>query len=178
MLKKIFFILLMCALISAPTGFAKAADNAPSTNRGIDPKLLPAYEETFTKTGTISPSKLGINSLTVTSCRNYQVGVNEYNAVHQIIWTYAWTVSWCYNGSTITYVNSWRTVTINYPLWSFKGDISNQSTGGVGRTYYTHYAQGDMCLVDTGGFCFMHLYPWVNQQVYGNGSYSGSGGGG
>jgi hypothetical protein len=108
-------------------------------------------------------------------CRTWTVGVNGYSVTGTMIWSYAWNIYWCYNGSTITSLSKWRTVWANY-LWAFKGDIADNHSGGVGASSYWHYAQGDFCFVET-YTCLSHSYPWVNQTVYGSGSYTGSGGG-
>jgi len=123
---------------------------------------------------TLNPDASG--AVTAASgCKGYTLGRNGYSAAGIKIWTYSWTINWCYNGSTITSVSKYRTIWAN-GTWSFRGDISDNQSGGVGKTSYSHYAQGDFCLFDV-GVCVGHSYPWVNQTVYGNGTYTGSAGG-
>ncbi len=109
------------------------------------------------------------------ACKTFTKGVNGYSITGIKVWSYAWSINWCYNGTTITSLNKWRTVWANYG-WSFQGDIVENQSGGVGQTSYWHYAQGDFCFIQNLG-CVSHSYPWVNQTVYGNGTYSGSAGG-
>ena len=108
-------------------------------------------------------------------CKTYTQGVRGYSLAGNPIWTYAWNIRWCYNGSTITTVSKWRTVWANLG-WSFKRDIADSQSGGAGKSSYWHYAQGDFCLIETYA-CVAHSYPWVNQTVYGTGSWKGSSGG-
>ena len=109
------------------------------------------------------------------ACKGYTLGRKGYSAQNIHIWTYSWTINWCYNGSTVTSVSKSRTVWVN-STWSFRGEIYESQSGGVGSTSYSHYAQGDFCLFDV-GVCVFHSYPWVDQTVRGNGTYTGSAGG-
>ena len=109
------------------------------------------------------------------ACKGYTLGRKGYSAEGIQIWSYSWTINWCYNGTTITSFSKFRTIWVNSG-WSFRGDIQENQSGGVGQTSYSHYAQGDFCFLDV-GICLFHSYPWVNQTVRGNGTYSGSAGG-
>ena len=113
----------------------------------------------------IAPLSSGCNGLTN--------GVDMYNTFGDPLWTYGWRISWCYDGAKITYLNPQRIVTIYMAGWSFKGEITSNSRGGLNQWDYYHYKTGDMCLIDYGANCAWHVYPTVEQWVYGNGSYFG-----
>lgn len=113
--------------------------------------------------------------VTASGCATYILGVDGYSWAGVKIWSYAWNIHWCYNGSTVTSLSKWRTVWTNYG-WSFRGDIAESESGGVGQGTYWHYAQGDFCFIET-WTCVAHSYPWVDQTVSGTGLYWGNGGG-
>jgi hypothetical protein len=167
--------LLLAVLLAASTTPALAEGKGP---KDPNPNSQIAYIEQFeyVQNG-IGMGLLSLDSIVplASGCRTYTLGVNGYSAVGIKVWSYAWNIYWCYNGSTITSLSKWRTVWANYG-WSFKGDIAENQSGGVGQTSYWHYAQGDFCFIET-YTCITHSYPWVNQTVYGSGGYTGSAGG-
>lgn len=168
--KLILYILMAVLLFLSPTS-AFADTTLPVDN----PNAHLAKVETFERISwQILPTLNGISPL-ASGCKTYTLGVNGYSDAGVKIWSYAWNIQWCYNGSTITSLKKWRTVWANYG-WSFKGDIAENQSGGVGKSSYWHYAQGDFCFIET-WTCITHSYPWVNQTVYGSGSYIGSAGG-
>lgn len=153
---------------------------AMAKGKGPDPNSQIARVETFESFQDYGPDSSlllspDLNLVTASGCRGYTLGVNGYSPVGVHVWSYSWTINWCYNGSIITSLSKYRTVWANYG-WSFKGDIANNQSGGVGQTSYWHYGQGDFCFIET-YTCITHSYPWVNQTVYGSGSYTGSAGG-
>jgi len=165
----IILITVLLSFSSATTALANAPQ--PSDN----PNAHVAKIETFERVSWEKyPTPTGVSPL-VSGCKTYTQGVNGYSLAGVKIWSYAWNITWCYDGAKITSVNKWRTVWANYG-WSFKGDIAENQSGGVGKSSYWHYAQGDFCFIET-WTCITHSYPWVSQTVYGNGGYSGSAGG-
>jgi hypothetical protein len=77
-------------------------------------------------------------------------------------------VNWCYNGSTITSVSHTKTPTVYSSLCGYHGLVGHTHSGGVGSTSYNAYSVAwFQCAVNN------NVYPWVNQWVYGNGSYYG-----
>jgi len=112
----------------------------------------------------------------VAGCKTYTQGVTMRDIFGNLLWKYSWKINWCYNGTTITYKNRWRVVGVYGVGIQFMGDIANQTTGGVGQTYFTGYAQGRICQVVIGNTCFNQWYPWVYQEVFGDGSFGGSSG--
>jgi hypothetical protein len=111
-------------------------------------------------------------------CKGYTLGRKGYSGIGVHIWTSSWTINWCYNGTTITSISQYPTVWANY-YWRFVRHTANtpsNPSGGIGKTSYSHYAQGEFCFFQTYS-CLSYSYPWVNQTVRGNGTYSGSAGG-
>lgn len=134
--KLILYILMAVLLFLSPTS-AFADTTLPVDN----PNAHLAKVETFERISwQILPTLNGISPL-ASGCKTYTLGVNGYSAAGVQIWSYAWNIQWCYNGSTITSLKKWRTVWANYG-WSFKGDIAENQSGGVGKSSYWHYAQG------------------------------------
>ena len=149
---------------------------ATAQGKGPNPYSQIVRVEPFESVREYNPgNSLELNAAAASGCKGYTLGVNGYSIVGIKVWSYSWTIDWCYNGSTITSLSKYRTVWANYG-WSFKGDIADNHSGGVGSTSYWHYAQGDFCFIET-YTCVTHSYPWVNQTVYGNGNQTGSAGG-
>lgn len=164
---KFVSILVIIAFLIAPVTQVHAATQiAVSDNpNSIVGKIVPFESIQFNP---------GMAYMATSGCKTYTLGVAGYSIVGIQVWSYAWNIYWCYNGSTITSLSKWRTVWANYG-WSFKGDIADNQSGGVGSSSYWHYAQGDFCFIET-YTCISHSYPWVNQTVYGSGGQSGSAG--
>lgn len=112
-------------------------------------------------------------ALTASGCRTYTLGAQMLNILGNVIWKYTQSIDWCYNGTSITSKsrNDWANVYIFG--WTYKGRQSLSESGGVGQSSYHSFAQGWFCMLDV-GTCIWNFYPWVDQTVYGNGSYSGS----
>ncbi|GAP12992.1 hypothetical protein LARV_00733 [Longilinea arvoryzae] len=172
-MKSKFLLLTVLAIVVFVSATPVRAETLipPSSNPNAQVGRVESFERvTWDKASLID----GYSTL-ATGCKTYTLGVNGYSAVGINIWSYAWNIKWCYNGTSITSLSKWRTVWANYG-WSFKGDISDDQSGGVNQSSYWHYAQGDFCFIET-YTCITHSYPWVDQTVYGSGNYSGSAGG-
>ncbi len=112
----------------------------------------------------------------VAGCKLYTRGVSAKNVIGQLLLKYSWKISWCYDGTKITSLNRSRQVFTNYG-WAFLGDIADNTSGGVNSASFWGYAQGDFCFFPVGGSsCILHLYPWVEQNVYKDGNFNGSSG--
>jgi len=59
--------------------------------------------------------------------------------------------------------------------WKYDGIVNSTNSGGVGKTYFTAYRQGEFSWCQL-GVC-MYKYPWTSITVYGNGTWSASWGG-
>lgn len=126
-----------------------------------------SHEETSVKQNMLIQPLLG-------GCKALTNGVNMYNSFGDLVWSYSWKISWCYDGSKITSLTPLRIVNIYAAGYSFKGDISSTISGGVNQWSYNQYKQGDICYIDYGINCAWHTYPSVEQTVYGNGNSSGN----
>jgi hypothetical protein len=170
MYKKIFIVLIICMLVAMPTGIASARGNEPLPptpgGDGQTSQYMAAYAIPFSYS---QNAPMGAT----TGCNTRTDGIDMYSLVGLHLWRYAWNIQWCYNGSTITSLSKWRTVLVYVPGWSFLGDIYETSDGGVGRGWYRHFAQGDMCFIQF-YTCVQHVYPWVDQTVWGNGGSIGN----
>lgn len=106
-------------------------------------------------------------------CKTYTLGVTWKDLLGIEIWRYTQVIDWCYNGSTITSVSRYDYPTMYSPGWSYKGRLSLQVSGGVGQSSYRSRTQGWFCMIET-WTCVWNVYPWMDQTVYGTGSYTGS----
>ncbi|MEU1845069.1 hypothetical protein [Micromonospora sediminicola] len=107
-------------------------------------------------------------------CKTFTYGVNIRTATQTWIGTLYQDVYWCYNGSRVTYHNANQRGSA-LPGWQFKVTGAS-SQAGPGNWFFQDTANGqfDLCL-PVGG-CVGSRHAWINQVVYGDGTYSGSGG--
>lgn len=91
------FLLSILFLTSATSVFAQS----PSNPSG-DPNAQIGIVETFEKVTWIKPSAMidGL-SLSSTGCKVYTLGSNVYSITGVKLFTYAWNIEWCYNGTSI-----------------------------------------------------------------------------
>ncbi len=116
-------------------------------------------------------------ALAAGGCKSLTNGVNIYNWVGQLVAMYSQKVDWCYNGTTITSVFHTHNNTVYHVFWRYNGLTSHVHSGGVGQTSYRAYSQASFCeFIPPNGSCIQYLYPWVDQTVRGNGTYSGTAG--
>ncbi|MEO7838474.1 MAG: hypothetical protein ABIU06_03915 [Anaerolineales bacterium] len=174
---RVFSVLAVFALIAISTSPVIAKDKGPK-----DPNFQVARVETFEVVKDISVQEyVAINpeaanvAAAASGCKGYTLGRKGYSGIGVHIWTYSWTINWCYNGSTITSLSKYPTVWANY-YWRFVRHAGESQSGGVGQVSYSHYAQGEFCYIPSAN-CLSYSYPWVNQTVKGNGTYSGTAGG-
>jgi hypothetical protein len=90
----------------------------------------------------------------------------------RVLWKYHQRQSWCYDGAKITSLYNWR----RWPevadlAWDFEGHVGRTTVGGVGKWRYGTWTQGHFALCER--WCTSHEYPWVDIDVYGDGSWSG-----
>jgi len=176
-LLRVLSVLVVFVLIAMSAFPAMAKDKGPK-----DPNSQVARVETFEVVQeysaqeymTLNPESTDVVAL-ASGCKGYTLGRKGYSGIGVHIWTYSWTINWCYNGSTITSLSKYRTVWANY-YWRFVRDLAESQSGGVGQASYSHYAQGEFCFFQTYS-CLSYSSPWVNQTVKGNGTYSGTAGG-
>jgi hypothetical protein len=111
-------------------------------------------------------------------CMVYQIERSGLNSLGDKLWSYFQKINWCYDGSKITSKTRLRWGEVYYPGWQFAGHIGNLEQGGVNQWSYRAWTQGEfkLCLGGDIG-CVQYKYPWIDMTVYGDGSYTGTGGG-
>jgi hypothetical protein len=98
--------------------------------------------------------------------------VTYYDIFHIAICRYLQQITWYYNGTYITQPPQRITGgTTSLPGWTYNGISSQYDYGGQGYTYYEGYSQASFSLT-VGGIVVQTWYPWIDQTVYGNGTYS------
>src|SRR6266487_1355827 len=106
---------------------AMSVSPAMAKGKGPDPNSQVARVETFEVVQNYSAQEyMALNSdardaiAASSGCKGYTLGRKGYSGVGVHVWTYSWTINWCYNGSTITSLSKYRTVWANY-YWRFDG---------------------------------------------------------
>ena len=116
-------------------------------------------------------------TLAAGGCRSLTNGANIYNGFNQLVAKYSQKVDWCYNGTTITSVSHTHTGSVYNALWRYNGLIAHSHSGGAGQTSFRAYSQASFCnFLPVTGACMQYVYPWVDQTVRGNGTYTGNAG--
>ncbi len=90
-------------------------------------------------------------------------------------WTYHLETEWCYDGSEITgdpYNRRWGELHTSF--WSFKGHIDKTERGGQGEYSYEFWTQGEF-QSSFAGTQTDAAYPWIEHDVYADGSYDSDG---
>ena len=110
------------------------------------------------------------------SCKSVRVARVYRGPFGRVLWRYHQRQSWCYDGTRITALYDWRRWPEVADLsWDFQGHVGRTTVGGVGKWHYGTWTQGHFALC--GRSCTSHKYPWVDIDVYGDGSWSGKTGG-
>lgn len=174
---KLFWIIALAFSLILPSGNAKAETfpnvNSDNKNIWVSPDGEMFTIETFSDQENLTGNFTFMQTIS-SGCKALTNGVNMYNALGNLVWSYSWKITWCYDGLKITSLTPQRIVNIYAPGYSFQGDITSNTSGGVNQWSYYQYKQGDMCFIDYGSNCAWHTYPSVEQTVYGNGNSSGS----
>jgi hypothetical protein len=98
--------------------------------------------------------------------------VTLYDGFHLPIAKYLQQITWYYDGTYITQPPQTVMGGAVYMIgWVYNGVISQNQWGGQGYTYYRAYSQASFNLT-VGGIVLQTWYPWIDQTVYGNGTYS------
>lgn len=181
------FLTTILATILVPSTSAATLFIAPQADdkdtRTIDIIQLENGEEIIIETDTsLRPGLLTETSSDIDNgvssdpCLNYTYGVNIRNANHNKFGSFAQNVGWCYNGTQVTtHQYSYRIE--DSLLVRYDGVISEKHAPGHGDTYYEDNATVKFS-VSALGQELLVVYPYVNIVVRGDGTYSGSGGGG
>ena len=83
---------------------------------------------------------------------------------------YSLTVKWCYADGALTSARYYRRARVRSAFWRFMGHVDRSIHGGVRKSYYEIYTQGEFSLCIFNGFCPQHVYPWVEVEAFANGS--------
>ena len=172
-MKKLLFVFLAVWMALMPMGRVFASQEPPQ-----EPLSVEYIEGSDGQRYILEEIKeiTGASGTEASGCKTYTQGVSMKDIFGNVLWKYSWKINWCYDGTTITYKNRWRVVNIYGVGIQYMGDIANQTSGGVGQTFYWGYAQGRICQVVVNNTCFQQWYPWVEQKVFGNGAAQGSSG--
>ncbi len=179
-MRKQRFVLVVYMTIAALLVLMPILPAAAKSNADVlPPKVSPSGETyhaiAFSSVKPATPLD-GLAPSTATGCNDFTKGIDIYNSLGVKVATYAQEIFWCYNGSTITSKSRTRWGTVYSPLYQFNGHIGNTESGGVGQGSYRAWTQGSFCELAPGFGCVWNFYPWVDQTVYGTGSYTGSSG--
>lgn len=174
MYKKLFMLVLAISLLFSSSGSAFAKGEGGEKYDGAIPgpngKVI--YVKNFEYT-----TNVGTQTTAASGCKSYTLGSNFYNALGQLVASYAQVIDWCYNGSTITSVTHRHVPVVYRSLYQYNGLVNDSHSGGVGKTSYNAYSQASFCEFVPNVGCWWYFYPNVNQNVYGNGTYNGTAGG-
>lgn len=149
-------------------------ERAPATERAFE--NLPTDDQTlvaeFLKPASVEVAAVEKPS-TNDSCKAVEVWVEGRNLVDGRLWSYHQEVTWCYDGSAVTYTNRRRWGETHTIGWAFDGHVGSDEQGGTGWSFYEAWTQGEfkLCLGGDIG-CVQHTYPWIETTVYGSGGYS------
>ncbi|MFO7943298.1 MAG: hypothetical protein R6U51_03230 [Anaerolineales bacterium] len=97
-------------------------------------------------------------------CKIRTDGAEARNIYGQLLYRYSSSTYWCYNGNTITSLDTWESYS-TYLGWQFRGSTKSQS-GGVGQWSYILHRYATMYNPYLG----LYGYPDTHQGVYGDGS--------
>ncbi|WP_227354545.1 hypothetical protein [Haladaptatus salinisoli] len=89
-------------------------------------------------------------------------------------WRYFLETDFCYDGDDITSKRYRRWAEVPGVAWSFNGHIGLDEVGGVGSYHYNVWTQGEFESSGV-GMEWDHAYPWVEHDVYGDGSWTDDG---
>ena len=173
-LVRLFSLFIIVVVLASPTQVLAQSPQSPLNDETDQVETFESVVEYDLNDPQMAANRV-LDITGATGCKGYTLGIKGSNYAGVMLWKYSWTINWCYNGTTITSVQKYRTVWVNWS-WNFRRDISDDSSGGVGQTSYSHYGQGEFCFINV-GVCVAYSYPWVSQTVRGNGTYSGSAGG-
>ncbi len=97
-------------------------------------------------------------------CKTRTDGAEAYNAFGQLLYRYSSSIYWCYDGSSITSLNTWESYS-TYWGWQFLGSTKSES-GGLGQWSYILHRYATMY----NPYIRSYAYPDTHQGVYGDGS--------
>ena len=134
----------------------------------------------FDETTVATPGKdrgTNIAAALPSGCKEITGTITTYNVLNQKLYSFKQTSSWCYTGGSVTSKASYMTVDVFYTGWGYKSlvDQSNSGNNPWVRYRQVHFAQ--CAPTPWGDVCARRDYPWIRQNMYGNGTYVQSYGG-
>lgn len=164
-----------------PPPIPREAQIAKSVSRDLSHHELHAYaDKAFgpdSDTGMSFAQAIGVQF-----CDYQGHVVINYNYAGVKLWAYFEALSWCGNGSVVTYNSrsAWGEV---YHLWRDLTPCKDPShcftetmhLGGDYQTFTYWYAKGHFCFDVPGWSCVQSAYPWVVVKGTGNDGFYGAG---
>lgn len=170
---------LVLALFVNVAGTALAA--SPQPGHTIPPESLPVKFERFSHiTQGLAPELQNAQAAQVSitsTCMTFTYGVNARSLTGTMLYSWAESVGWCYNGTQVTYHSVAYTPRVAAG-WSYLGIDNSFAQDGPNNSFFQARATGKFgyaCILPQLSGCAYTRYPWVNITVYGNGQYQGSG---
>jgi len=165
-------MLIAAAILFTPTG-AHAADPAPPPTTLTPTEGVTIVSESGVSAATPKLAKGdGLYQTTATTyCKRAWVNNRAYSSIFQTL-LYTWQIwtSWCYNGSTVSSVQTGQVLigAASTTQW-----FGVQSTSKYGFGYgYRHWEQAAWCSSAPWVGCIEYAYPQSNLDVFSNGTYS------
>lgn len=136
------------------------------------------YVEIFDESGQpdFPQEVLDENILAGGGCKSITHGVAYYDATNFKVFQYAQRTDWCFDGTKITSLSHTHLPSVYAPLYKYLGLIGHTHSGGVGQASYRAFSQANFCAYAPLYGCYWYRYPWVDQRVYKNGTFSASAG--
>ncbi|HSO10899.1 MAG TPA: hypothetical protein VLT51_00895 [Anaerolineales bacterium] len=173
---RVLLIVVLSLLLTQPA-YAKGGKPPQYDGTIVGPNGEIYYVDVFEEVGRPNFSAQVLKAheaLAAGGCKSLTNGVNIYNGAGALALRYQQKVDWCYDGTKITSVSHVHTPTVYIVTYRYIGLIGHLHSGGVGQTSYRAYSQAHFCMWV--GACVWNVYPWVDQTVRGNGTYTGTAG--
>lgn len=89
-------------------------------------------------------------------------------------WGYFLETDFCYDGNSVTSKDNRRWPELYGPSWSFVDHVDEDEDGAVGTNHYQYWTQGEFNS-NAAGMEWDTAYPWLEHDVYGDGSWDSDG---
>ena len=147
-----FSVEVECGDIAAYTRSLREQGVSEDTIQALETEIINNWQELFD------------GDLITRECKTRIDGVEVKNIYGMLPYSYSSYIYWCYNGSTITCLDTWESFS-TYLGWQFIGSTKNQS-GGLGQWSNILHRYATMYNPILG----LYGYPDTHQCVYGDGS--------